>query len=259
MEKIKSLLSNITPINIVLAGLVIFFIRYAAAPVSVAKVKYVPPAVKKASAENAPKADKGDDKTPSPSDYMIIAEQNLFHPNRIIPAPKAQAAPLPQPEFVLYGTLITDGVQIAYLDDKKSDDKKKGSQAKKQTALRMGDSMSGFVLKEVAPDRVLMQRGEEKVTVSLSQAKLREAPAPAPAPSAAAQAPGPGPNAPAQPSPPSAQFPTRRRQPSSQASSAPAEQPATQQNSVAPPASRDKGVNTFLDLFKRKGSKAPAQ
>ncbi len=172
--------------NILLAGAMVLFLRYAAAPGLTGKNKTAAP--KRVVAQAGVKGEKAEttEKTPSPSDYMIIAEQNLFHPQRVIPAPKVEAPPLPQPEFVLYGTLVTDSIQIAYMDDKKSEDKKgKGAQGKKQTALRLGDTMSGFVLKEVTRDQAIMQRGEEKISVSLSQAKVRETPMAAAAPTQA--------------------------------------------------------------------------
>jgi hypothetical protein len=175
MRKIKYLLSNINLVNIILAVLLIFIVNYMAMPFSKINAKYTLPPVKKPAIEKISKDEKTEEKTLSPSDYMVIAEHNLFHPERMIPVPKVEAPPLPQPEFMLYGTLVTDGLQIAYMEDKKN----KGPQDKerRQTALRLGDSMSGFVLKEVDNDQVVMQRGDEKLVVSLNETKIREVPA----------------------------------------------------------------------------------
>lgn len=174
MRRIKYLLSNINLMNIMLVVLLIFIVNYMAMPFSKMNANYALPPVKKPAIEKTTKDEKTEEKSPSPSDYMVIAEQNLFHPERMIPVPKVEAPPLPQPEFMLYGTLVTDGLKIAYMEDKKT----KGPQdkEKRQTALRLGDSMSGFVLKEVEDDQVLMQRGEEKLVISLNETKIREVP-----------------------------------------------------------------------------------
>jgi hypothetical protein len=105
MRKIKYLLSNIYLMNIMLAVLLIFIVNYMAMPFSKMNAKYALPSVKKPAIEKASKDEKTEEKSPSPSDYTVIAEHNLFHPERIIPVPKVEAPPLPQPEFMLYGTL----------------------------------------------------------------------------------------------------------------------------------------------------------
>ena len=187
MRRIKNLLSNVNVMNVLLAGLLVFVVNYMAFPFSKMNTKYTLPPVKKPAIEGTEIKEKTEDKSPSLSDYLIIADQNLFHPERIIPVPKVEAPPLPKPDFVLYGTLVTESVQIAYMGEKKA----KGPQDKKQTALRLGDSMSGFILKEVEKDQALMQRGEEKIIVSLNDAKTRESVAPAGAGTAAVtQTPG---------------------------------------------------------------------
>ena len=55
---------------------------------------------------------------PSQADYAMISEKNLFHPERKIPPDNAVAiaAVIPKPpELVLYGTLISDNLNIAYV------------------------------------------------------------------------------------------------------------------------------------------------
>ncbi|MEW6003375.1 MAG: hypothetical protein AB1638_12130, partial [Nitrospirota bacterium] len=104
---------------------------------------------------------------PSLTDFMMIAEDNLFHPERKIPVEKPVAPPLPKPEFVLYGTLITDDTNLAYLEDLKAPYSTPG-RGKRQTALRKGDSMSGFILKDIEADKIVMVRGEEKIEVYLN-------------------------------------------------------------------------------------------
>lgn len=175
MQKIRYLLSNINLANILLAGgliAVAYFTFFAASSV---RVKYKRPVVKKAAVDKKPAEVKKvaqDEKNPSPADYMVVAEQNLFNPGRKIPEQKdqKQAAPLPKPDFVLDGTLMTNGMKIAFMEDKKAPVNTPG-RPNRQTALRMGDSLSGFTLTEIDVDKVVMQRGEEKVVVALDSAE----------------------------------------------------------------------------------------
>ena len=189
---------NMTVLNAVLlavvfaAGVVVFH------TVQKGNARYVPPA----GAKPAPEKEAGPEPQKpalSPSDYTIIGEQNLFHPLRLIPVEKPPAPPLPVPEFVLYGTLFTGDMSVAYLEDKKAPQTTAG-RGKRQTALRRGEAMSGFVLIEVDADKVVLARGEEKITVTLQAPKVRETPAaaqnpPAGQPSAAAPQPSQAPGA----------------------------------------------------------------
>jgi hypothetical protein len=111
---------------------------------------------------------------PSPSNFLIISDENLFHPDRKIPPEKKieEAKPLPMPDFILYGTLITDNTGIAYLEDLK-DPRNTPGRGKRQISLKIGDSLSGFILKEIYTDKVIMIRGEEKATVSISDSHKR--------------------------------------------------------------------------------------
>jgi hypothetical protein len=103
---------------------------------------------------------------PSLTDYVMIAEDNLFHPDRAIPAERADSQTLEQPDFVLYGTLITDGVRIAYLEDLKSPRSTQG-RGKRQAVVKIGDNMSGYTLKEIHQDKVVMVRGEDTMVIDL--------------------------------------------------------------------------------------------
>jgi hypothetical protein len=114
---------------------------------------------------------------PSITEYAKIADENLFHPERKIPTEKKEEQPLPKPEFVLYGTLISDELSLAYLEDVKAPRSSPG-RGKRQVALKKGDSMSGFTLKEIEADKIVMLRGEEKIVVNISDPthpKAREA------------------------------------------------------------------------------------
>lgn len=101
---------------------------------------------------------------PSPADYHAVSDENLFHPERKIPAEKKQEPELPKPEFVLYGTMVGDELNIAYLEDLKAKRSTPG-RGVRQTALKQGDSLSGFILKEIQSEKIVMVRGEEVMTV----------------------------------------------------------------------------------------------
>ena len=97
---------------------------------------------------------------------MIISEENPFHPERKIPVEKKAEQPLPKPEFVLYGTLITDDLKMAYLEDLKAPRSTSG-RGKRQVALKQGDSLSGFRVKEIEAGKVVMVRGDDRIIVPI--------------------------------------------------------------------------------------------
>jgi hypothetical protein len=122
-----------------------------------------------------PKAEPPGNNFASLADYVIVADANLFHPERKIPLQKKEEAPLlPVPDLVLHGTLITDDVSLAYLEDMKEPRNTPG-RGKRQIALKKGDMLNGFTLKEIEPDKIVMTRGEEKLTVSVKDSHGRAA------------------------------------------------------------------------------------
>ena len=106
--------------------------------------------------------------SPSPVDYTTVADRNLFHPERRIPPEKQSAQDQPKPELVLYGTFMSDGLNVAYVEDKKKPTTTPG-RGNRQTVLKKGDAVSGFVLKEIEADKIVLVRGEESIVVHLSQ------------------------------------------------------------------------------------------
>ncbi len=184
MKLLLYLLKNINLLNIALAGLITAGVFYIFAPTPAIDLKVttsVPdkplPETKEAlpQAQNIP-----------PSDYAIIAEQNLFHPDRKIPAEKKAEAPKAQPEFVLYGTLLAGDISLAYIEDMKSPQSTPG-RGKRQTTLKKGDTLSGFTLKEIEKDKIVMVRGEDSIIVHLtdsSKSKTRAAASTQPVPAA---------------------------------------------------------------------------
>ncbi|HEX8949127.1 MAG TPA: hypothetical protein VF790_09210 [Dissulfurispiraceae bacterium] len=170
-------LRSINVVNIVLAAAVVLSAKYMVLPLIGAEAKYTPPQVKTAASAAEEKAAQAGPL--SAPDYAMVAEKNPFHPERKIPAEKAAAGPgaaaaqpQPKPEFVLYGTLITDGKGFAYMEDKRSPRSTPG-RGKRMTVLRKGDSLSGFMLKDIGKDKVVMARGGEDIVVYLNETKQR--------------------------------------------------------------------------------------
>lgn len=165
MPNVKYSLRNINLLNILLIVAILIFTNYTILPLFNMSISYTLPRGKKPPVQKDEKI--AESTVPSLTDYVMVAEDNLFHPDREIPAEKADSQPLEQPEFVLYGTLITDGVRVAYLEDIKAPHTTQG-RGKRQVALHQGNTLSGFTLKEIESDRVVMVRGEERIIVSIN-------------------------------------------------------------------------------------------
>jgi hypothetical protein len=193
MTKSKYFFKNITLLNLLLIAVIVFLANYALLPLLNMNSTFTTPVRKMASEEKNGAAPEY--VTPSPSDYAVIADENLFHPERKIPPDKKEEElqPLPKPEFVLYGTIITDDVSLAYLEDLKAPRTSAG-RGKRQVSLKKGGILSGFTLNEIAADRITMTRGEEKMVVLVrdpQRPKARIAVAPAAQPVAGQAAPTP--------------------------------------------------------------------
>ncbi|MBA4373789.1 MAG: hypothetical protein C0402_13130 [Thermodesulfovibrio sp.] len=174
MARLRYLLKNISLLNLVLVIALAYLLKTVVLPFFGGGASYTPPEVKKRAVAELAKGKVADAKSPSPFDYVVIGDQNLFHPERKIPVPKVEAPPLPKPDFVLYGTMETEEFSVAYMEDKKAPKTTQG-RGKRVTTLRQGDSLSGFILKDVDVDKVVMLRGEETMVVHLAdRGKVRE-------------------------------------------------------------------------------------
>jgi hypothetical protein len=80
---------------------------------------------------------------------------------------------LQKPDFVLYGTLVADNISVAYMEDKKSPRTTPG-RGKRQTALKKGDTLSGYTLKEIDPEHVIMVRGEDTLIVKVIDPNVKK-------------------------------------------------------------------------------------
>jgi hypothetical protein len=174
---LKQILKNINLFNLILFTVSLLFAFDLLLPRLNSKVSVEVPSIKKNPSEKGPQAEPKIEQNPSPMEYVVIADENLFHPERRIPPEKKEEAELPKPEFILFGTLITPNMQVAYLEDKKAPVSTPG-RGKRQTALKKGGLLSGFTLKEILPDRVVMTRGDQTILVPMedpNSPKTREA------------------------------------------------------------------------------------
>lgn len=163
--QLKPIARNMNVINILLMGVVTLFALYSLSPLLEMKVTYALPAAKKVAGQKEETTVQT--QTPSVTEYVKITDENLFHPERRIPPEKKEEKPLPKPEFVCYGTLISDDLSLAYLEDIKAPRSSPG-RGKRVTPMKRGDSMSGFTLREIETDKVVMYRGEEQLIVPVN-------------------------------------------------------------------------------------------
>jgi hypothetical protein len=171
MTKLKMICRNISVLNMGLILLLVLFFTVLVFPRLKTVFFYTLPPVKPAVIPAGKIATEM--KTPAVSDYLNISENNIFHPERTIPPEKkvgSDLQPLPQPDVILYGTLITDDTRIAYLEDLKSPHDTRG-RGRRQLTMRKGDTLSGFTLKEIDADRIVMVRGQEQIIVRIHEKK----------------------------------------------------------------------------------------
>ena len=160
------LLRQITVLNCILLVCILVFAYFILVPIFTVEVK-VPSASSAAVKGAEPEKEQAAVAVVNPpmQDYAVIPEKNLFHPDRIIPVEKKEVA-IQRPEFVLYGTLIVDNVRIAYLDDKKTPRTTPG-RGKRQVGLKVGETLSGYTLKEVLPDSAVLVRGDDRIALKV--------------------------------------------------------------------------------------------
>ncbi|NIO15664.1 MAG: hypothetical protein GTN70_01460 [Deltaproteobacteria bacterium] len=167
MPALRYILRNITPLNVFLV-VVMAAAAFALYP-SLKKRGTIEMPAPEAQGES-PRDVISFDAPADLSDYTVVGELNLFHPDRKPPPPEEAVevvqAPLPDVEFTLYGTLVTDDVTLAFVEERSSRRRARGRR-KRISVLRVGDTISGYVLKIIEPDRVIMVRGEEEMAVPL--------------------------------------------------------------------------------------------
>lgn len=196
MKALRYLIRNATVMNMVLLTVVIAFV--AVTVVSVVRMRHAYPLPGVKARPPGEKAQRADLQPKLPSDYAVIGEANLFHPDRIIPVDRK--AEVPRPEIVLYGTMI-DTTRLAFIEDRKNPVTTPG-RGKRQRVVKMGEEVGGYTVAGIETDSMVLVRGDDRMTVRLSPPDKRKA---ADAPSAAQ------PQQPAQAKPPQTtpQAPTR--------------------------------------------------
>ncbi len=177
MKTVKLILGNINILNLLLLATAITLFFELDYPLLRKQVSVEPVETKEIAIQSEEKM--APESSVSYADFISIAEKNLFHPEREIP--KSETAAIPKPELILYGTLITDDVSIAYVEDKRAPYSTPG-RAKRQTALKKGNSIGGYVLREIEPNRIVLVKGEDKLVVMLDDNAKRKGSEAAPSP-----------------------------------------------------------------------------
>jgi hypothetical protein len=244
MRFLTYVFKSVTLLNLLLVAAVAAVALYLLLPLLNMRVTYKPPAIAQQPAalqEEKPAAVQ----SPPLSDYLVVAEQNIFHPERKIPPDSKDEKALPKPELFLYGTLLADTMRLAYIEDKKSPQSTPG-RGKRQTVARQGDVISGYTLKSVETDRIVLVRGAEQLVVYLNDAKKQREVVTAPPAGQRGAAPGlsPAPGS----APGSTPFATPRP-----AAVSPAGLPAA----VAMPTAPQQGAGSATALPLRQPSRAP--
>jgi hypothetical protein len=117
-------------------------------------------------------------KKASIADDTLIGEQNLFHPDRVMPLEKMEkvekkaTVSAPRPELVLHGTMILNGLKMAYVEDKKA--AATSGRAAQQLVVKEGDSIGGFILKQITESMIVLANGEEQMILYLDEIKDRK-------------------------------------------------------------------------------------
>lgn len=207
MRFLRNLIQNANLLNVLLAIVILAFAAGIVISVIQMRRLYTIPRIK----EKAPAAieQPAEVAAKMPSDYAVIGEQNLFHPERTIPVDKK--VEVPRPEIVLYGTMM-GAERFALIEDKKNPITTPG-RGNRQRFVRKGEVVSGYTVTDIMSDRITLARGDDKMTFMLAEpGKQRTgdadgslgpaAPAKAPAPARPGVARPPRPLVPAVPQPP---------------------------------------------------------
>jgi hypothetical protein len=173
MKLIKVLLKNINVLNLLLLAMAIFlFLKLDDSLALIGKkVNFTIPKPKEVLTKNEEKA--ATESAANYSDYIVIAEKNLFHPQRRIALEIKEAEQMARPEIILYGTLITDEKRIAFIEDKKNPYSTPG-RGKRQVTVDEGSMIAGYKLEKVNAESILLVHGDDRITVDLKTQKDRK-------------------------------------------------------------------------------------
>ncbi|MBP1748205.1 MAG: hypothetical protein H6Q52_744 [Deltaproteobacteria bacterium] len=168
MKFLRNLIQNANVLNVVLVIVILVF----AAGIVISAIRtrhlYTVPRIKEK--VPAPAAQPVEVPAKMPSDYAVVGERNIFHPERTIPVDKKDE--VPRPEVVLYGTMV-DTDRFAFIEDKRNPTTTPG-RGNRQRVVRKGEVVSGYTVTDIMKDRITLARGDDRVTVMLSEPKRRE-------------------------------------------------------------------------------------
>ncbi len=195
MGRVRYLARNVSVLNVLLLCCIVAAALYTILPLTRTKISVTLKPSQETGAPASAEA-KQPEQVPSLSDYQVVAEMNLFHPERKVPERQGERAAA-RPEIILYGTVVAGDMSLAYIEDLKAPYSSPG-RGKRQRTLKKGESISGFVLKEVLSNRIVLAKGDETMTVFLEDPKKVRSEAQTPprqTPSSPAQVGTPGPAA----------------------------------------------------------------
>ncbi|OPY03758.1 MAG: hypothetical protein A4E60_00055 [Syntrophorhabdus sp. PtaB.Bin047] len=168
MKVLRSIPRNVTLLNVLLAvALVMAGIGIICPAMSVNNRLKLPRIVPKETV--LPEKPAEEVAQPLPTDYAVVTEMNLFHPQRVIPIDAKKE--LPKPELFLCGIIMYGNQRVAFVEDKKNPTTSPG-RGKRQAELRKGSVYAGYSVTEINNDSIILTRGEQSVSVYLmDQAK----------------------------------------------------------------------------------------
>lgn len=183
----KDIFKNINVINIILIVGLVLFLFGVVLPSYRTDIIPLPPVTDDLTQEHIGIEKTSVKEMPQHSDYSIVAENNLFHPERKLVISKGDTPAVQKPDFILYGTLIAGDIKVAYIEDTRLPHSSPG-RGKRQKALHIGEKLSGYVLSEIYNDRVVMVMGGEEIEVRvLDSSKQRHKVASPPKPQEAVE------------------------------------------------------------------------
>jgi len=168
---IKLMLRHINILNIllifILIGISIDTYRDFLSAVKLEKLK-IPSMDKKDTSvqQNIP----AEPKIPSMTEYVVIAEKNLFHPDRKLLENKEKLKQIPKiiPDIVVYGTIIEDNFKVAFIEDKRNIFRSSGRGIRQKT-IKIGDEISGYKVKDITENSIVLTSTVDEIIYKVEE------------------------------------------------------------------------------------------